>query len=342
MFTFIVIVFIVFFIIAGISMTARSSDPTSVLHQPTSFEPVMHDYNLGTLVEFDIAGLFYREQAAKDRASRLIKDEPLVLEAEPTNPADPYAIQVKTRDGFLIGYVPRFLTEKWHDKIHLLSECHVARTFPDGAVIGIHAMAFFGIVTADTYQYLMTDYKLFQAYSKQFPVLQNLVSKQKQIMKENKKQLQDIVRQYPDDFFMRIQYLNVLCLLEEWNNVEPALEEIKNKFPLAIEAPAFASLSSDLLHKISLSQKKAQDDQISFKQGQAKVFLQDKKYDQALPLLLFCYEHEFQQQKLILDICKCYKQLNDREGLISFCNDALQKDWISPNTAGMLTSYQEK
>lgn len=339
MFTFIIILIIVFFIIAAIATAAKSTDPTSPLHQPTSFEPVSHDYNLGTLVEFDVAGLFYRDDTAKQRVHRLLKDEPLILEAEPTNSADPNAVQVKTRDGFHIGYLPRYLAAKWHDKIYLLSECHVSHTFPDGAVLGVHAMAFFGVITVDTYQYLMTDSKLIRAYSKQFPVLQNLVSKQKQVMNDNKNQLENIIRQYPNDFFMHIQYLDVLCMLEEWAEATKFLDQIKNKFPLAVEAPAFQELSTRITDNLALSKQKDLDDQIAFKQGQAKVFLQDKKYDQALPLLLFCYDNGFQQQKLILDICKCYKQLNDQEGLMSFCNDALQKDWITPNTAGMLTSY---
>lgn len=66
---------------------------------------------------FRLKGLYYRTPSEQQRAVCLQKDETLVLEPEPHNAHDPYAIRVLTDDGVHIGYVPRELSQSWRGTV---------------------------------------------------------------------------------------------------------------------------------------------------------------------------------------------------------------------------------
>jgi len=59
------------------------------------------------LFETYIAGFYYYE--GEKVVKRLRKNEPLVLKREPENPYDENAIEVYTKDGVKLGYIPRSL-----------------------------------------------------------------------------------------------------------------------------------------------------------------------------------------------------------------------------------------
>ncbi|MDU1893021.1 MAG: HIRAN domain-containing protein [Dysgonomonas sp.] len=64
----------------------------------------------GDHISFTLAGTNFCSDEELNRISTLEYAEELILEAEPTNPYDPNAIKVKTKDDFKIGYVPREIT----------------------------------------------------------------------------------------------------------------------------------------------------------------------------------------------------------------------------------------
>lgn len=63
----------------------------------------------GFAFDFHIAGWRYYE--GEDRLEYLRKNSRLLLEKEPTNLHDPYAVMVKTLDHSLLGYIPAFYSE---------------------------------------------------------------------------------------------------------------------------------------------------------------------------------------------------------------------------------------
>jgi hypothetical protein len=65
---------------------------------------------------FFVHGLRHRGREAEKEASCLRPGDPLVVQDEPSNPADPRALQVLTSvRGTHVGYVPRYLCEDVHD-----------------------------------------------------------------------------------------------------------------------------------------------------------------------------------------------------------------------------------
>lgn len=58
---------------------------------------------------FRLAGLYYRSDEAQKRARKLMSNESVFLEKDPTNPHDPNAIRVYSGDHVHLGYVPRRL-----------------------------------------------------------------------------------------------------------------------------------------------------------------------------------------------------------------------------------------
>jgi hypothetical protein len=54
-----------------------------------------------------IAGTQYHDMARNEDLARFAPGDPLQLKREPGNPHDEYAIQVLTRSGEMVGYIPR-------------------------------------------------------------------------------------------------------------------------------------------------------------------------------------------------------------------------------------------
>lgn len=64
------------------------------------------DQKLGDYLEFDIAGMTFRQGIDK-----YIGEHVGILEAEPTNPYDANAIKILSEDGHHVGYVPKDQTQ---------------------------------------------------------------------------------------------------------------------------------------------------------------------------------------------------------------------------------------
>lgn len=73
---------------------------------------------IGDYLEFDIAGMSYR-----DRVLLYTGEHAGTLEEEPTNPYDHNAIKVLAEDGYHVGYVPRDMTEEVRKFANLPCSC---------------------------------------------------------------------------------------------------------------------------------------------------------------------------------------------------------------------------
>lgn len=100
--------------ILGVTEGMRQTDLLEVFPCPTP------DANGCYLGKFFLHGLRRLPPAALERIGRLQPGETLGLMADLSNRHDPNAVAVRTRDGCMIGYVPRYLA---HDVHELLQGC---------------------------------------------------------------------------------------------------------------------------------------------------------------------------------------------------------------------------
>ena len=77
------------------------------------------DYDQFDIVEFNIAGISYR-----DNIDDYLGEFKGTLEAEPTNEYDPNAIKVLAADGHHVGYVPKDMTSEIRDEATLPCSCY--------------------------------------------------------------------------------------------------------------------------------------------------------------------------------------------------------------------------
>lgn len=354
--TLIVVLIFLFFFFAFIIKTFKSSDSSqssynsssSSNHSSTSYssststnkeyKSPSHNLNKVSVVKFKVAGLFYRSDFCQRRAASLCINEPLLLQAEPDNEVDPNAVKVLTTEGVHIGYMPKDIASQWHSHLDKLNECHLIHNFPDGAIHTLEVGAVFDYISPLTYDYMVDDIWASIGYKEKVPGLSEAKSNWYKDPDGSISLLKSLIETYGDDFYIRYSYLSVLGCLKRYEEAKSCLDQILTDFPISKDSSCIKKEQEYIEDRLRLEKERELRSQINFKLGQAKVFLQEKQYDKALPLLLFCYENDFQRQQLITDICKCYKQTNDKEHLIEFANDALKKEWISPKTAGMLTS----
>lgn len=320
--------------------TASSSGSSAPSSTPVCkhYESPVHDLNKVSVVKFKVAGLFYRSDFCQRRAASLCINEPLLLQAEPDNEMDPNAVKVLTTEGVHIGYMPKDIASQWHSHLDKLNECHLIHNFPDGAIHTLEVGAVFDYISPLTYDYMVDDTWASMGYKENVPGLSDAKSNWYKDPDGSISHLKSLIETYGDDFYIRYSYLSVLVCLKRYEEAKSCLEQILVDFPVSKDASCIKEEKEHIEDHLRAEKERELRTQIDFKLGQAKVFLQEKQYDKALPLLLFCYENDFQRQQLITDICKCYKQTNDKKHLIEFANDALKKEWISPKTAGMLTS----
>lgn len=76
------------------------------------------DNRIGENIEFDIAGMSYR-----DNIDNYLGEHPGTLEAEPDNDYDPNAIKVLAEDGHHVGYVPKDMTSEVRKYSQLPCQC---------------------------------------------------------------------------------------------------------------------------------------------------------------------------------------------------------------------------
>lgn len=319
---------------ASSSGSSASSSTTVCKH----YESPVHNLNKVSVVKFKVAGLFYRPDSCQRKAASLCINEPLILQAEPDNEMDSNAIKVLTSDGVHIGYMPKEFAAEWHNHLDELNECHLINNYPDGAIHNLEAVAVFDYISPLTYDFMVDDIWASIGYKENVPGLSDAKSNWYKDPDGSISHLKSLIETYEDDFYIRYSYLSVLVSLKRYEEAKSCLEQILIDFPVSKDASCIKEEKEYIEDHLRAEKERELKTQIDFKLGQAKVFLQEKQYDKALPLLLFCYENDFQRQQLITDICKCYKQTNDKKHLIEFANDALKKEWISPKTAGMLTS----
>lgn len=77
------------------------------------------DQNTGDYLEFDIAGMSYR-----DNIDAYLGEHAGTLEPEPNNPYDANAIKVLAADGHHVGYVPKDMTASVRDFSTLPCRCY--------------------------------------------------------------------------------------------------------------------------------------------------------------------------------------------------------------------------
>lgn len=76
------------------------------------------DYNQFEVVQFNIAGMSYREDIGD-----YLGEFKGTIEAEPTNEYDPNAIKVLAADGHHVGYVPKDMTKEVRNNAQLPCPC---------------------------------------------------------------------------------------------------------------------------------------------------------------------------------------------------------------------------
>lgn len=314
--------------------TASSFTHTSNKH----YQSPSHNLNKVSVVKFKVAGLFYRSSSSQRRAASLCINEPLLLQAEPDNEFDPNAVKVLTTEGIHIGYMPKDLAKEWHNHLDVLNECHLVLNYPDGAIQTLEVAAVFDYISPLTYDFMVNEVWVSQEYERILPGITDARDNWYDDPESSLAMIKTFLGTYENDFYLRYCYLSVLVNLKRYEDAKSYLEQILVDFPISKDAACIQDKKAYIENRLQFEKERELRTQIDFKLGQAKVFLQEKQYDKALPLLLFCYENNLQRQQLISYICKCYKQTNNREHLLEFANDALKKEWISPKTAGMLTS----
>ena len=78
-----------------------------------------------------IKGLFYRDNKSQIRAKKLKIEENLILEAEPDNQYDKYAVRVLTEDGIMIGYIDQIYSADINSKLDFNYKCLVSNISND-------------------------------------------------------------------------------------------------------------------------------------------------------------------------------------------------------------------
>jgi hypothetical protein len=102
--------------ILGVTEGIRQTDAVEVFPRP------IPDAQGCYFNKFFLHGIRWMGNAAVERISRLLPDEPLQVEPDMENAADRNAVGVHTLEGLKIGYVPRYFA---HDVRKLLSGCGV-------------------------------------------------------------------------------------------------------------------------------------------------------------------------------------------------------------------------
>ena len=77
------------------------------------------DNRIGEVLQFEIAGMSYREDIDK-----YIGEHTGTLEAEPDNEYDPNAIKILASDGHHVGYVPKYMTDEIRRHAQLPCTCY--------------------------------------------------------------------------------------------------------------------------------------------------------------------------------------------------------------------------
>lgn len=319
----------------------RNFVPYSSSSQSTeikTYDAPKYNVNNVSVIKFQVAGLYYRPYYNQHRAAQLKINEPLQLIAEPDNNFDPNAIKVMTMDNVEIGYMPKNLAAQWNAFLDKLYECHIISNYPDGDINNIEAAAIFNCVTTETYDFIVEDYYISSQYEEKFPELKDLFYNSEEELNQKLTKIKSYIEIYKNDFFLRYNYLSILKRLKHYNDALSYIDEIIHDFPVSKDSTCIKNERKFIEKHINEINERELKMQMDFNLGQAKIFMQEKRYNEALPLLMFCYDNNLCQQKIVIDICKCYKNIKDKEGLIQFANDALKKDWISPKTAGTLTA----
>lgn len=102
--------------IAMLGRTGGERETDSIILFPEPQRGVSGELSL----HFFSHGLRYLDAHSMSRVSQLVPGEQLLLNPEPSNPEDPFAIRLMTSDGIHVGYCPRYLCEDIHSLIRRL------------------------------------------------------------------------------------------------------------------------------------------------------------------------------------------------------------------------------
>lgn len=86
---------------------------------------VTDDFEYSDTLSFAVKGLNYRSEEEQEAAKNLEEGDDLLLEGEPTNEHDPFAIKVLTTEGYHIGYVEATKSRYISENMHKLVKCKI-------------------------------------------------------------------------------------------------------------------------------------------------------------------------------------------------------------------------
>lgn len=87
----------------------------------TSIKTVVNGGVTSNIIVFELKGLFYRDQEAKDEAAKLVVGSPLNIKVDAENKG----LKVVTLNDIHLGYVPADLSPVFYQQIETLASCIV-------------------------------------------------------------------------------------------------------------------------------------------------------------------------------------------------------------------------
>lgn len=298
-----------------------------------SYEHVIHDNDTGTFFTCEVKGTSYRSSEAIERARILDIDEPLLLEREPSNHMDIYAIKVVTMDEYEIGYIPKEYSRILSDNMDAFVDCFVDRVVNSSLAPYIYIRVFFNRITAIHYMQLIQDQRKRQYYERKYQGFRdsNYSSKEDYLQKWD-----TYLKENPDDFFIKYYYIDALEKAGEWIKAEEYVLKIYKEYKISEwdrfnDRVVFISSMAEHMRRSILH------DELILKHAEGKRLFERKEYEKALELFKECLP--LKQQLVPRNICKCYEKLGMQEELYDFVIEILKEDWITVNNRVLIEKY---
>ena len=284
------------------------------------------EYSLqDTCIYCDVVGMSYRNSYAIERARKLQNFEPLVLIWEDDNPKDCCAVMVCTTDGHNIGYIPAKIASDIYDKLDELLCCVVNGNsygynapYISIAIIlkGKHKQWYKAVISTDIYHE--------NALAK-YPGLKELEDHRFLDQEGYCNGLKTLLIDNPDDFYLEYNFLEALVRCCKWDEAEEYSDNLIAKYPLIEGMEEFEDLMMNVtLQRINKAKLKRQKE-LEEQHCKAKDLYNDKKYEEALELLLDCIDNDYYVQITPRLICRCYEKLGRDKDLQKFLKKFLKR-----------------
>lgn len=298
------------------------------------------EYSLqDTCIYCDVVGISYRNSYAIERARKLQNFEPLVLIWEDDNPKDCCAVMVYTTDGHNIGYIPAKIASDIYDKLDELLYCVVNGNsygynapYISIAIIlkGKHKQWYKAVISTDIYHE--------NALAK-YPELKELEDNKFLDLNGYCDGLKTLLLDNPDDFYLEFNFLEALIRCGKWDEAEEYSDNLIAKYPLIEGMEELEELMMTVtlqrLNEAKLKRQKELEEQ----HCKAKDLYNDKKYEEALELLLDCIDNDYYVQITPRLICRCYEKLGRDKDLQKFLKKILKKKWLTEHNKDLLEKF---